>query len=141
MEDRRTKEALTRFKETQETSRKAKLVYRKVEDLSFEELNKLVDGLTQIKQEINDPLRPQQPSNQLEASGSRDPFLARLSSSSHLHRSRCHQDVCYGLPYNHPCSFRDHIMVSFTIITVTALSSQSFLASISTSTAKATVPT
>ena len=60
MEDRRTKEALTRFKETQETSRKAKLVYRKVEDLSFEELNKLVDGLTQIKQEINDPLRPQQ---------------------------------------------------------------------------------
>jgi len=37
MEDRRTKEALTRFKETQETSRKAKLVYRKVEDLSFEE--------------------------------------------------------------------------------------------------------
>ena len=84
MEDRRTKEALTRFKETQETSRKAKLVYRKVEDLSFEELNKLVDGLTQIKQEINDPLRPQQPSNQLEASGSRDPFLARLSSSSHL---------------------------------------------------------
>ncbi|CAL5091542.1 unnamed protein product [Urochloa decumbens] len=82
MEDRRVKETIEEAKKIQETSGKAKLVYGKIEDLSVEELNELVHDLSQIHQEINDRLRRQQPSYQLEVGGSRDPFLCRLSSSS-----------------------------------------------------------
>ncbi|PVH63393.1 hypothetical protein PAHAL_2G020000 [Panicum hallii] len=81
MEDRRKQETSARAKEIQETSRKAKLVYGKVEDLSVEELNEMVHDLSQIEQEINDGRHPQQPSY-IEVGGSRDPFLGRLSSSS-----------------------------------------------------------
>ncbi|KAG2639789.1 uncharacterized protein LOC120661392 [Panicum virgatum] len=76
MEDRRKQETSARAKEIQETSRKAKLVYGKVEDLSVQELNEMVCDLSQIKQEINDGCRPQQPSYQLE--------VGQLSSSSSL---------------------------------------------------------
>ncbi|XP_004958932.1 uncharacterized protein LOC101780877 [Setaria italica] len=82
MEDKRTKETIARAKEVQETLGKAKLAYGKIEDLSVEELNELVHDLSQIEQEIDDRLRPQQPSYQLEVGGSRDPFLGRPSSSS-----------------------------------------------------------
>ena len=76
MEDRRKQETSARAKEIQETSRKAKLVYGKVEDLSVQELNEMVCDLSQIKQEINDGCRPQQSSYQLE--------VGQLSSSSSL---------------------------------------------------------
>ncbi|CAL5091541.1 unnamed protein product [Urochloa decumbens] len=81
IEDSRTKETIARAKEIQETSRKAKLVYGKVEDLSVEELHELVHDFSQIKKEINDRLRLQQPTYQLEAGGSRDSSLGQLSSS------------------------------------------------------------
>ena len=84
MEDRRKQETSARAKEIQETSRKTKLVYAKIEDLSVQELNEMVCDLSQIEQEINDERHPQQPSYQLEVGGSRDPFLGRLSSSSSL---------------------------------------------------------
>ncbi|CAL5078188.1 unnamed protein product [Urochloa decumbens] len=67
IEDSRTKETIARAKEIQETSRKAKLVYGKVEDLSVEELHELVHDFSQIEKEINDRLRLQQPTYQLEA--------------------------------------------------------------------------
>jgi hypothetical protein len=82
MEDKRTKEAIARAKEIQETSRKSKLVYGKIEDRSVEELNQMVHDFSQIEQEISDRLGPQQPSHQLEVGGSRDPFLGNLSFSS-----------------------------------------------------------
>ncbi|RLM84539.1 hypothetical protein C2845_PM04G02140 [Panicum miliaceum] len=107
MEDRRKQETSARAKEIQETSRKAKLVYGKVEDLSVEELNEMVHDLSQIEQEINDGRHPQQPSY----------IETAILAPSKI------------------------IMVSSTTIKVTILSSQSFLAAISTSTAKATVPT
>ena len=82
MEDRRKQVTSARAKEIQETSRKAKLVYGKVEDLSVQELNEMVRVFSQIEQEINDGCHPQQPSYQLEVGGSRDAFLGQLSSSS-----------------------------------------------------------
>lgn len=81
MEDKRTKANIARVKELGATSRKAKLVYSKVEDLNFEELSELLLDLSQVQREINDRLPPQQPSNQLEVGGSRDPLLRWLSSS------------------------------------------------------------
>ncbi|CAN6196808.1 unnamed protein product [Urochloa humidicola] len=83
MEDSKTKETIARAKVIQETSRKAKLVYGKIEDLSVEELNELVHDLSHIEQEINDRLCPQQSNHQLEVGGSRDySFLGQLSSST-----------------------------------------------------------
>jgi len=82
MEDRRKQVTSARAKEIQETSRKAKLVYGKVEDLSVQELNEMVRVFSQIEQEINDGCHLQQPSYQLEVGGSRDAFLDQLSSSS-----------------------------------------------------------
>ncbi|CAL5067188.1 unnamed protein product [Urochloa decumbens] len=81
IEDSRTKETIARAKEIQETSRKSKLVYGKVEDLSVEELHELVHDFSQIEKEINDRLRLQQPTNQLEAGGSKDSSSGQLSSS------------------------------------------------------------
>ncbi|CAD6226945.1 unnamed protein product [Miscanthus lutarioriparius] len=66
MEDKRTKENTARVKELCVTSRKAKLVYSKVEDLNVEELSELLLDLSRVQREINDRLPPQQPSNQLE---------------------------------------------------------------------------
>ncbi|RLM85442.1 hypothetical protein C2845_PM04G02130 [Panicum miliaceum] len=78
MEDRRTKETTIWAKETQKPQGRLSLSIATVE-----ELNKLVYDLSRIKQEINnDRLCPQQPNYQLEVGGSRDPFLAQLSSSS-----------------------------------------------------------
>jgi hypothetical protein len=87
MEDKRTKENTARVKELCATSRKAKLVYSKVEDLNVEELSELLLDLSRVQREINDRLPPQQPSNQqpsnqLEVGGSRDPLLQLLSSST-----------------------------------------------------------
>ncbi|CAN6209265.1 unnamed protein product [Urochloa humidicola] len=81
MEDSRTKETIARAKEIHETSRKAKLVYGKVEDLNVEELHELVHDLSQIEKEIIDRLHQQQPIYQLEAGGTKDSFLGQLSSS------------------------------------------------------------
>ncbi|CAN6181152.1 unnamed protein product [Urochloa humidicola] len=81
MEDSKTKETIARAKEIQETSRKAKLVYGKIEDLSVEELNELVHDLSHIEKEVNDRLHPQQPNYQLEVGGSRDSSRKWLSSS------------------------------------------------------------
>ncbi|KAF8714033.1 hypothetical protein HU200_028025 [Digitaria exilis] len=82
MEDRRNKVTVARAKEIQETSRKAKLVYGKVDDLSVEELNELLHDLTEVDQDIDARLHPQQPSYQLEVGGSSNPLLGRQSSSS-----------------------------------------------------------
>jgi hypothetical protein len=88
MEEKRTKENIARIKELRATSRKAKLVYSKVEDLNVEELSELLHDLSRVKQEINNDqlLPPQQPSNQqlsnqLEVGGSKGPLLQWLSSS------------------------------------------------------------
>jgi len=80
MEDKRTKENTARVKELCAISRKVKLVYSKVEDLNVEELSELLLDLSRVQREINDRLPPQQPSNQLEVGGSRDPLLRLLSS-------------------------------------------------------------
>ncbi|RLN23773.1 transcription factor RLM1-like [Panicum miliaceum] len=56
MEDKRKKENMLRTKEIQETSRMAKYVYGKVEDLDATELNEMYHELSRIEQEINDRL-------------------------------------------------------------------------------------
>ncbi|OEL36514.1 hypothetical protein BAE44_0002467 [Dichanthelium oligosanthes] len=74
MEDKNKKENMTRAKEIQETSRMAKYVYGKVEDLDATELFEMYRELSRIKQEIDDRLPALQRENQVEASGrQRDP--------------------------------------------------------------------
>ncbi|PVH38385.1 hypothetical protein PAHAL_5G250100 [Panicum hallii] len=56
MEDKWKKENMLRAKEIQGTSRKAKYVYGKVEDLDATELYEMYHELSRIKQEISDRL-------------------------------------------------------------------------------------
>ncbi|CAL4975343.1 unnamed protein product [Urochloa decumbens] len=53
MEDKMKNENMMRVKEIQETSRMAKYVYGKVEDLDATELSEMYHELSRIKQEIN----------------------------------------------------------------------------------------
>ncbi|OEL35011.1 hypothetical protein BAE44_0003969 [Dichanthelium oligosanthes] len=56
MEDKRKKENMTRAKEIQETSRMAKYIYGKIEDLDATELHEMDHELSRIKQVVDDCL-------------------------------------------------------------------------------------
>jgi hypothetical protein len=60
VQDRRMRVSMARSKEIQESSKIAKLVYGEIDDLSVDELNELLHGLTRINQEIEDHLRASQ---------------------------------------------------------------------------------
>jgi len=60
VQDRRMRVSMARSKEIQETSKIAKLVYGEIDDLSVDELNELLHGLTRINQEIEDQVRASQ---------------------------------------------------------------------------------
>ncbi|CAD6226947.1 unnamed protein product [Miscanthus lutarioriparius] len=60
VQDRRMRVSMARSKEIQESSKIAKLVYGEIDDLSVDELNELLHGLTRINQEIEDQVRASQ---------------------------------------------------------------------------------
>ncbi|EER95840.1 hypothetical protein BDA96_02G026700 [Sorghum bicolor] len=60
VQDTRMRVSMARSMEIQESSKIAKLVYGEIDDLSVDELNGLLHGLTRINQEIEDQLRASQ---------------------------------------------------------------------------------
>lgn len=56
VQDVRMSESMARSKEIQENSETAKLIYGDIDDLSVDELNELLGGLSHVSQEIQDLL-------------------------------------------------------------------------------------
>lgn len=95
VQDRRMRVSMARSREIQESSNIAKLVYGEIDDLSVDELNELLHGLTRINQEIEDQVRASQiqvsprhlpwtsvqPPLQIPTSSSALPQPSRLQSS------------------------------------------------------------
>ncbi|KAL6615564.1 hypothetical protein ACP70R_037834 [Stipagrostis hirtigluma subsp. patula] len=74
LEDKRKKESMVQAKEAQESSRMAKLIFTKEEDLDTNELYELLRELSLVQQEIRQRLPPpQHHGNQLGVGGLRDP--------------------------------------------------------------------
>lgn len=78
VEDQRARVSMARFREMQGSSKAGKLVYSEIDDLSVDELNELLHGLTRINQEIEDQLHGQK----LEIGASGDPLSSWIFSSS-----------------------------------------------------------
>jgi hypothetical protein len=56
VQDVRMSESMARSKEIQENSETAKLIYGDIDDLSVDELNELLGGLSRVSQELQDLL-------------------------------------------------------------------------------------
>ncbi|XP_062179575.1 MADS-box transcription factor rlmA-like [Phragmites australis] len=84
VEDKRKKDSIARTKEVQESSRMAKYVYGKEEDLDANELYELCRELSRIQEDIRHRLPSLHHGNLLEVGAPRDPELRQPSQQNSL---------------------------------------------------------